>query len=133
MKIDFSLEVSKKCCKTKMNNIYEHISCRKSYKIHSGENIKHIRSYVPNISSTTGGVKSDNCCVACIVLSIVFCCVLSPALGLCIGQIFFFIGLLTGQNSYYTPSSTMYPTMYPTLYPTYYNYSNTNISKIINI
>ena len=122
MKIDFTLEISKKCCKTKMNNIYEHISCRKSYKIHSEENIKHIRSYVPNISSTTS-------CVSCIVLSIVMCCVLGPCLGICIGQIYFFIGLLTGRNSYYTPS----PTMYPTLYPTYYNYNNSNISRIINI
>ena len=57
------------------------------------------------------------------------CCILVPCLGLCIGQFFFLINLLTGKNSNYTPS----PTMYPTLYPSYYNYNNTNISRIINI
>jgi hypothetical protein len=106
MKLDFSIEISKKC-------IMENICCRKSSKIapqyDNTYRVYDSTSYTPHIGSSNkggGGVCMIGCLFCC-VLS----CILAPVFGLCIGPILYWIKVANGE--YYTAQPTLTPTISP--------------------
>jgi hypothetical protein len=115
MKIDFSIELSKKC-------ITDTICCRKSSKIIPRNNIGDIHRvyeqtvYKPHIGKSHKGGGS---CMLCSLFSSILCCVLAPVCGLFIGPILYWIKLADGT---YTVSDS--PSFMPTVLPTYHNNSH---------
>ena len=106
MKIDFSIEINKKC-------ITDTLCCRKSSKIapeHDNTySIYDSTSYTPHIGSSNkegGGVCMIGCLFCC-VLS----CILAPVFGLCIGPILYWIRVVNG--GYQTTQPTFGPTISP--------------------
>ena len=106
MKIDFSIEINKKC-------ITDTLCCRKSSKIAPQHDntyrIYDSTSYTPHIgrSNKGGGGVCMIGCLFCCVLS----CILAPVFGLCIGPILYWIKVANGE--YYTAQPTLTPTISP--------------------
>ena len=100
MKIDFSIEISKKC-------ITDTLCCRKSSKIVPyTDHIYDIASYRPRIRTYHKG--EGGTCVLCCLFTTVISCVVAPVFGLLIGPILYWIKVADGT----------YPITQPTLMPT---------------
>ena len=122
MKIDLSIELSKKCIK-------ETICCRKSYKIVPYEenqmfNLQKINTYTPHIGSS----HKDGCGFSLLIILFlgIFCCILTPILGLILGPLVY---LIENKKVYIHSQPTLTPTLTPTLIPTLLPINN----KLYNI